>query len=101
VSFIVTELYDRLKPQLSKTAWERIRAKAQWGQMTLSAVIKEYPDLLPKRLRSLAASCFVETRRDWLVSRRAELTRLLRQVEAELAHRTVVPVERPAQEQKP
>jgi len=36
---------------LSKRTQEKIKAKAKWEKMTLAAVMTDYPDYLPKKLR--------------------------------------------------
>ncbi len=82
---IVDERYDRLKRRISPHAWERIKAKAQWEGCTLSAVVCDWPTILPKRIQPLARSCFVSTRREWLLARRVELLKLLRYINRELA----------------
>lgn len=85
MSYIVNERYDRLKRRLSPRVWSRIKAKAQWEGISLSAVMKDWPSLLPKRVQALAASCFVDTRYDLLTARREELRRELRRVERALS----------------
>lgn len=87
MSLIVNERWDRLKRRIRPRTWQAVKDKAQWEHMSLSAVVKEYPTILPKNLRRPAASCFVETRREWLEARRAELRAMLRQVERELGEK--------------
>lgn len=82
---IVNERWDRLKAKIRPATWDRLRAKAEWEGVTLSGVVFDWPQLLPKRLRPLAAACFVTTRREWLEARRHELRSALRYVERELA----------------
>lgn len=83
MSLIVTERWDALKTRISRRVWVQIQHKAAWEQITLSAVVMEYPSLLPKRLQTLAASCFVDTRDEWLEARRLAVTKTLRWIERE------------------
>lgn len=82
---IVNERYRRLSARISPRTWDRIRQKCMWEGMSQSAVIREYPGFLPKRLRRLAASCFVATSRECYEERRKELRRELADVEKRLA----------------
>ena len=81
---IVNENFDHLKHRLSQEAWARIKSKAQWERISLSAVVLNYPDLLPKRLQPLAASCFVSTHIEWLEAREKALTTMLTSVQRQL-----------------
>ena len=40
---------------------DRIKAKAAWEHMSLSAITHEWSDLIPKRLQKRFAACFKET----------------------------------------
>lgn len=82
---IVNERYRRLSARIAPRTWDRIRQKCAWEGMTQSAVIREYPEFIPKRLRKLAASCFVATSRELYTERRKELRRELAAVERTLA----------------
>lgn len=83
---IVNERFDRLKRQISPRTWDRIRHKAKWEGITLSAVIYDWGDaFLPARLKPLARRCFVETRHEWLRERRVEVAKELRRLDRELA----------------
>lgn len=85
VSLIVNERYERLKCRMSQRTSALIRRAARENACTLSAVVHSWPHLLPKRLRPLASSCFVDTRQEWLTARRDELRKALRRIERELS----------------
>lgn len=84
MTMIVDERYKRLTRQLKPACWAGIKYIAVRQQMTISAVIKENPQLIPKRLRALAASCFVETRRECIEARLVELLKIQRELVREL-----------------
>lgn len=85
MSLIVNERYTELKRRLSPRAWVWIKETARREQISLSAVIHQYPNYLPKRLRKLAEACFVETHSEWIEARLTELRRIVRKLEAEKA----------------
>lgn len=85
MSYIVNERWDALKHRVSPRAWLSVRRMAARRGMTLSAVVKEHQELLPIRLRSHAASCFVDTYHEWLLSRQVELEKELRTIKRKLA----------------
>lgn len=84
MTLIVDENYRELTRQISPRAWKLIKWQARAHDLTLSAVIYQYPDLVPRRLRELAKACFVETRHEWLLARREALQKTLRKIEKEL-----------------
>ncbi len=84
MSYVVEPQYHWLTAQIRRHTWERIKMKAQWEHMTLSAVIHNYPDFLPKRLQARAALCFTEDREEMLTRRIAGLKRELRMAEKSL-----------------
>lgn len=86
MSYIVEPQYSWLKVRISVRTWERIKAKAQWEQMTLSAIIKEWPSLLPKRLQRLVPLCFADSLEEMLERRIVGLKHDLRDAERRLAH---------------
>lgn len=90
---IVDERYERLKRRLSPKTWAAIKDTARREEMTLSAVIYEYPHYLPKRLQKLAVSCFVASRGEWVEARIAELRKMVKALERERAPRFAEPGE--------
>lgn len=86
MNYIVEPQYTWLKRKISARAWDRIKAKAQWEHMTLSAVVKEYGSyFLPKRLHRMIPLCFADNRSEMYTRRVCGLKRDLRDAERQLA----------------
>ncbi len=85
MSFIVEPQYSQLKRRLSARTHDEIKRKAAWEGITLSAVVKEYPTILPKRFQQLVPNCFAPTMAEALRLRIIGLKHELRSAERQLA----------------
>ncbi len=52
MSYVIEPQYRWLTAQIRPRTWDRIKSKASWEHCTLSAVIHDWPMLLPKRLQA-------------------------------------------------
>ena len=84
MSYIVNERWDDLKARMTPTTWARVKAKARWEGECLAAIVKEWPDLLPKRLRPLAVLCFADTYAECLRGRRDALVQRIRKIDRQI-----------------